>query len=504
MNAHIFQKAFKLKFLVLGSLLCLTFIFQSCKRNGRDGTNPAIDSERFSNPEEYSSFVDSTYLLFWNSLQHNYPNMPMSVMGQGISSAWGNWGMTSVSPISGAVTLDNSEHYGYAEMISGPWNNLYNVLGRMNDLLFIIENNQDAVMASLEEESLDEVIANAKALQGLSLGYLSLLYDQAYIVDENSDATNSSFSPYGEVNDKAIEKLSESVELFQNSNLTMTGWSGLVYDGGNAANLLRAFMAKFEVLQARNATEAQGIDWASVIENTQNEIMDLSPVGDGGDQWWHRMLVQGQDESWARIHQKIVKMMNPNKPDNEVPYPFPDGVINLPEISDPEDARLTSDFSHINILHPGRGVFYLGSNYVYNRYSTYSSTLQGPMDFLTSEEVALLRAEALIRTQGDRTEAATIINNTGVTRGGLEPMTAAATDDDLLRAISYERIIEFTYHGACNIWFYRRMVTPIGNSDNLNVYYLEPRTARHLPVPGFELSIQNLSIYTYGGAQPEQ
>ncbi len=490
------------KSLILSSLVLLTVAIQSCKKNAVDDLNLLVNSQRFANPEEYSSFVDSTYSTFWRALQHSQPNMPITVMSQGISSAWGNWAMRDVSP--GGVELNNDENYIYAEMISGAWNGLYEVLGRMNDLLTIINANQDAVIASIGIEGVDEVLANAKTLQGLSLGYLSLLYDQAYIVDETSDPTNSAFSPYPDVNDMAIEKLFEAVGLFENSNLTMTGWNGLIYDGDNAAILLKAFIAKFEALQARNPVEAQNVDWARVLQNTEEEIMDLSPLGDENEDWWHRLQIQGQEGNWARIHQKIVKMMNPNKPESEVPYPAPFGGFNLPPIDNPEDARVISDFTHLNIINPGRAAFLYTSSYVYTRYSDYNSTLQGPMAFLTSQEVDLLRAEALIRIQGDRGEAATIINNTGVTRGGLQPITASATDNDLLKAVSYERFIEFTFHGACNVWFYRRMITPIGNTDNLNVYYLEPNTARHLPVPGFELNFQNLPIYTYGGDQPEQ
>lgn len=499
---HKQRSAVLYKALILTSLVFLGFAVSSCKKNAVDDINLLVNSERFANPEEYSSFVDSTYLTFWRSLQHSQPNMPITVMSQGISSAWGNWAMRDVSP--GGVELNNDENYAHAEMISGAWNGLYEVLGRMNDLLTIINANQDAVIASIGNEGLNEVLANAKTLQGLSLGYLSLLYDQAYIVDETSDAANSAFSPYPDVNDKAIEKLFEAVQLFESSNLIMTGWNGLIYDGDNAANLIKAFIAKFEVLQARNPVEAQNVDWTRVLQNTEEEIMDLSPLGDENEDWWHRLQIQGQDSNWARIHQKLVKMMNPNKPDSEVPYPAPFGGFNLPAIDNPEDARVISDFTHLNLINPGRAAFLYTSSYVYTRYSDYNSTLRGPMAFLTSEEVALLRAEALIRTQGDRGEAATIINNTGVARGGLQPITTAASDNDLLRAVSYERFIEFTFHGACNVWFYRRMITPIGNTDNLNVYYLEPNTARHMPVPGFELNFQNLPVYTFGGDQPEQ
>ncbi|MBO3700686.1 RagB/SusD family nutrient uptake outer membrane protein [Roseivirga sp. E12] len=465
--------------------------------------NVNINSERFSNPREYSSIVDSTYVTFWKALQHNQPNMPMSVMAQGIGSGWGNWGMHEMG-YNPKRALNNSPNYIYSETITTAWNGLYEVLGTMNDFLSVMQTNQAQIIDELGAEAKDELIANAKGLQGLSLGYLSLLYDQAYIVDENSDPSSSNFSTYEEVNDAAGLKLAEAIGLFQGSDVEITGWNGLVYVGDNAADLLKAFMAKFEVLQARNLDELQNIDWSSVLANTTNDILDLAPIGNDKEEWWHRMLIQGQDPNWVRMHQKIIKMMNPNKPDSEVPYPYPGGIFNMPEINDPEDIRVNTDFTYKFLLNPGRLAYLLSSNYIYNRYSDYRTTLTGPMNFFTASEVSLLRAEAILKTGGDRSVAASIINNTRVLRGGLQPLTGAENLEVLLQAISYERFVEFTFHAACNVWFYRRIITPPGNQDSLNVYYLEPNSARHFPVPGFELNFNNLPIYTFGGAEPEQ
>ena len=126
------------------------------------------------------------------------------------------------------------------------------------------------------------------------------------------------------------------------------------------------------------------------------------------------------------------------------------------------------------------------------------------MNFLTVPELELLRAEALVRTNGDRTVAASIINKTRVARGGLSPMTGRESDEDLLESIAYERIVEFTWEGSCNVWFYRRMITPTDNMDSDNLYYLEPRTARHFPVPAEELSFLGMDVYTFGGDKANQ
>ena len=197
--------------------------------------------------------------------------------------------------------------------------------------------------------------------------------------------------------------------------------------------------------------------------------------------------------------------MNPSKPATEVPYPWPDGVNSFSEITTPDDNRVTTDFKYNdgNDFSAARG-YYFFSNYSYNRYESYRSGFTDPMDFLTTEELGMMRAEALIRTGGSKADAAALINVTRVNRGGLAALTGAESDADLLNAITYERIVEFTWHGSMNVWFYRRMVTPAGNTDAGNLYYLEPATARHMPVPADEQSIFGRPFKTYGGNQGEQ
>lgn len=488
--------------LLIVALAFLTIV-SGCEDLEVENLNSPDQAALLANPAEYPASINGSYSAFWQAIQLSSPNFPISVMAQGASMSWGNWGARDLGTIP-RQALQNNLTYNNRGLFTQAWNGLYSAIGPVNTILGLIAEDNLTVPDANGADITEQVVANGKALQGLVLGYLSLLYDQAYITDENSDPTALSFSSYSDVNDAAVAKLQEAVALFAGSNNVMSGFNGLTYTGDDAANVLRGFIAKFEALQARNSTEAAAVDWNTVLANSANSV-DLSPIGDGGNVWWHRLLIQGQDALWARVSQKVIKMMNPSKPEAEVPYPWPDGLAVLPEIQNPDDARLGTDITYAGApdFSAARG-YYFFSTYDYSRYESYRAGFTDPMTFLSAEEVDLLQAEALIRTGGNKVTAAGLINNTRVGRGGLAPLTGLESDADMLNAITYERIVEFTWHGSCNVWFHRRMVTPAGNTDATNVYYLEPATARHLPVPADELSIFGLPFYTFGGTQPEQ
>jgi len=492
----------KYKLFILAAAFA-TFVM-GCEDLEVENLNAPDRATLLSNPAEYPASINGAYTSFWRAIQLSQPNFPISVMAQGPTMSWGNWGARDMGTVP-RQALQNNLTYSNRGTWRNPWNGLFATLGPLNSILKIIAEDPTIIIPDgTGNDITQQTIANAKAVQGLKMGYLSLSFDEAYIVDENSDPSVLELQPYGAVNDAAIAKLEEAIAMFSGSSYVMDGWFGLSFTGDDAANILRGFVAKFEMAQARNSGEAAAVDWTKVLANTANPV-GLSPVGDAGFNWWHRLLIQGQDGGWARVSQKVIKLMNPSKPDTEVPYPWPDGVNSYDPITTPDDNRVTTDFTYNdgNDFSASRGYYFFG-NYSYSRYLSYRAGFTDPMDFLTTEELGMMRAEALIRTGGSKADAAALINETRVNRGGLAALTGAESDADLLNAITYERIVEFTWHGSMNVWFYRRMVTPAGNTDAGNLYYLEPATARHMPVPADEQSIFGRPFKTYGGNQGEQ
>src|SRR5688572_18175768 len=112
--------------------------------------------------------------------------------------------------------------------------------------------------------------------------------------------------------------------------------------------------------------------------------------------------------------------------------------IMAPQNGATNDRRLaagtTGDYRYAgNVIgDPARGIF-MQSAYWHNRYIGHArssaTSARTAVPYLLAAENDLLIAEAEIRrTGGDRARAATLINNTRVTRGGLTPMTAANTN----------------------------------------------------------------------------
>jgi hypothetical protein len=102
----------------------------------------------------------------------------------------------------------------------------------------------------------------------------------------------------------------------------------------------------------------------------------------------------------------------------------------------------------------------------------------------------LLQAEALIRSGGALATAATLINKTRVTRGGLSAATAGDGVSGLLTKLGYEMEVELLGLGASPYYWRRRI-------DGL----LEG-TPREMPVPAKELGVKGEALYTWGGTGP--
>lgn len=477
----------------------------SCESLDTENLNELDSSDVYADQTTYGSVIDGAFLTWWQAIQLNQPNMPISVAAQTMSSSWGNWGMQDLGTIP-RQPVQNTFTYTNRGFMTTPWAGLNASLGQANEVLRAMNSLFDG---HIEDENgndiTDHVLANGKMLQGLSLGWLGLIFDQAGIVDESiatEDLASVQLSPYTEVIDAAVTKLLEAATLFEGDpTATHSAINGLNYDNVQAAGFCKSYAAKLLAYKARNAAETQANDWGRILTIANGGLNeDISPAGDGNF-WWTRILIQGQIPLWARVSQRVINMMeggtggpttdDPNHP--TAPYPWPNGVSGMPAIANPVDNRINTDFAYNSGVQfqSARG-YYFFSSYNFKKHNGYLAAYLGPMAHLTLNEQNLIKAEALVRTGGNRLQAATYINNTRVDRGGLTPLTGLESDDVLLKAITYERLVEFGWDGALNGWFHRRMTTA-------DQYKLQPGTPEQLPIPAQELEILGMDVYTFGG-----
>lgn len=485
--------------------IVIAFGVTSCEDLETENLNELDSRAVYADQTTYGSIIDGAFLTWWQAIQLDQPNMPVSVAAQTLSSSWGNWGMQDLGTIP-RQPVQNTFTYTNRGFMTTPWNRLNGALGQANEVLRAMNDLYDGKIEDEDGNDItDGVLANAKMLQGLTLGWLGLMFDQAGIVDETiaiEDLPSVELSPYTEVIEAAVTKLSEAATLFEGDpTATHIAINGLNYDNVQAAGFCRSYAAKFLAYKARNAAETEANDWARILSFANGGVnSDISPAGDG-NYWWTRILINGQIPLWGRVSQRIINMMEggsggPSTDDPEhptAPYPWPNGVSSLPEITNPVDDRISTDFVYnTGVQFQSARGYYFFSSYHFQKYAYYQTAYLGPMPHLTLNEQNLIKAEALIRTGGNKLQAAEYINNTRVDRGGLTPMLGTESNDDLLKALYYERLVEFAWDGALNGWFHRRMTT-------VDQYKLQPGTPEQMPVPAQELEILGLDIYTFGG-----
>lgn len=199
---------------------------------------------------------------------------------------------------------------------------------------------------------------------------------------------------------------------------------------------------------------------------------DIVFVGDGCTVFCPEMQSWTNDIFGIRVHTRVANLLDPAT--QATPYP----VGGNPQPNSADDrlgdgsfgtvgmegdygtieatANAGTDFawSSYEAFFPSRGQYHQ-SSIGHIRYdasgtqalnSIYSAF--GPVPLVPKSQNDLIRAEALVRSGGSLVIAATLINNTRVTRGGL---TAAAAGDGavtLLRYIEYENEIELLSLGA--------------------------------------------------------
>jgi len=426
------------------------------------------------------------------------------------------------------------------------WYGYYNVLTTANNVLSGIE----TLHVCFDDDcSVDSTLtqrnkAISRMLQGMSLAGIAMIYDQGFIVDENTDLSapkNLPFSTRQEVRDAALAKLNQAyTEAGVLTWNTETEWAGIgagtVYSNVQIQQLIRTMQAELIAMFPRNAAENTAADWAAVANYASQGISSGTKFD-----WQYYIDITtrecgiaciknwGNSVSTERVDTRVAALLTTNHQD---PWPPPDGnpcptVSADKRVGDgtygpannanfdqvgiaPADAGAGTDYAcaGVAIFPPARGSYHQ-SNLQHVRYHALASrgedlpaddgTGQDPL--FTTQMNDLLWAEGLIRSGGSAVTAAGKINNSRVTRGGLTALTGAEGTPALITALQYEQEIEFMGQGVTPFFNRRRSGYNAAAAGGRPAYVdgLIPGTPRHMPVPAKELDILTRAVYTFGG-----
>lgn len=491
-----------------------------------DVENPnAPDTRRaLASAGDVKSLIGSSFLGYWEIAQFNSSGALYAGLADQNTSAWGNYGYLAYTS-EPRVAWDNSPQVDSDIRASGhePWFECYAAIRSASDGL-------RAMDEGIVDLGADAPVARAwaKLTQGLCHGFLGMVYDKAYIVDEGTQLTDEAgnailpeFHPYNDVVDAAIGYLQEAMDIASaNSFTTPASWmNGTVWDSDRMVAVIHSYMARFMANTPRSPSEAGNVDWAAVESHIRQGVgsvvngtgSDFVITGGAGP-WWSGMKVWS---AWPSFLAHIdVRQVGPadqsgqyqdwiGESNPELRMPFD---VETPDARIPDPGGIGAEGYVIHAaapFPPERGTYHLSnyarSEYIFS-YFTPNFTFDGPIVEISRREMDMLLAEALIE-QGKTAEALDILNYYRVNHGGLPPATAAGvagpdcvprTDDgscgDLEDVLAYEFGIEEHATSA-----------GIAYSFDRRHGLLVSGTFVHYPVPGKELEIRQEPLYTFGG-----
>ena len=435
----------------------------------------------------------------------------------------GTCGPQTEGPYYPRVEWQNNPASAQRTQIEAYWYGYYSSLSSANAVVGGIRNG-----LIIEDSSNTKMVETMAVLtEALDWSALAMNYDQAFIVDYNTDLNTLQFSPAAEVRDSAAAKFDEAIALATANTFSVPGkyfgFTGSKYSNVDIVKIANTMAARNLAYFARNAAQTAAVDWARVLGYASQGIssggtpFSLTFHQDGCNTWCDFLKVWTNDVTTMRIHTRVAHLMDP------VTQPDPWDITKNTNPSSLDkrlgDGTFRGDAGYASSVldsHPdttGNG----GTDYVWVigqefgnktrgswhqsavgqvRYDSFPGcgdnpqgtgapgVLDAPM--VLAAENDLIWAEALIRSSGDLTLAATLINNTRVGRGGLAPATGA--DANLLDELQYEQSVELPGSNTAPYYNMRR------------IDKLEPLTPHEYPVPAKELGVDQLPLYTCGGA----
>lgn len=488
-------KVYKLAFALI---IALGFLTYSCADLEVENMNEPDSARALANPDDLSSLAGGAFRTFHNAMQaYDGPALSMGTMADQNTCSWGNAAMKDLSS-EPRVGFINSLTYSYFPVVRNFWEDSYGAISAVNDVLKAIE--EKGIEIGTDGSETEMVKAWCYFVSGVAHGYLGLTYDQANIIEWNTDLETLEMSPYQTVIESSLALLDQAISIAGSASFSLPDkWlGGDSYSNAELAQLANSYAARILAYSSRNKAHNESIDWSKVLNYANNGIKkSLKPVLGSNygyyDDFWLYQVYPG----WGRIDHRIINLMDPDYPSrfaqDGVTWTTADGTD--PGEAESADARLLSDMEFLpdNNFRPDRG-FYHFSHY---RYSRWDEEALEPNDYGSYPkptfhvwENELLKAEAMART-GNVSGAVTILNDPSGARKmrGQLPDVTSTSATDVLWTVFYEKDVELIDSGMGIAFF-----------DMRRRDMLQRGTILHYPVPMTELEIIQAEIYTIGGA----
>lgn len=386
------------------------------------------------------------------------------------------------------------------------------------------------------------VLSKAYLLRGIARGYLGLIYDKAFYVDEFYDYSGDLIiADYSTLIDSALSDLDKAIKLTTKPTDIRYSEFTFPFDnipGGNENwnesdlhVIANSFAARILASKARTFEEAQQTDWEQVLtytkgaisDNTRLNVFSLSNIGSAGELAnyfvdWTTFIVNGDvntGSGYLPVDLKVIHLLDPNYPTEYPENAIEDTLLTLPKATS-TDPRLAAYYNYTQ----NKGFLNLERNRAL--FSTYlNKRMYGGNDWWVAEnkivlftkaEIDYLKAEAHFML-GNKSMAASILNESpaGIGRTELDfslpALRAGYIDENSISGNHFfsgtESKTEFQLallreysvelEGLAGIglqWFFMR------RHD-----LLQEGTATMYPIPASEVIHYGIPNYTFGGVE---
>jgi hypothetical protein len=477
----------KLKYILLTILI--SFVFVSCEDLVVKNLNDPDFAMATSNANDLKGIAGGL-VNQWFQRTHEYygPGLGLWVMADAGTCSFGNAGMRALSN-EPRLVFDNTPAYQDVIINEGLYSTMHAVISQSNDIL---KNTVKSDVKIIAEGGTDETpLVNAVAYfaQGISLGYLGLLYDRAYIITEDVNLTEDEIvlKPYSEVIDAAVASLEKCIIYCESNTFILpSSWIPSVtpYDNVSLGQLAHSMIARILANSPRNKAENSSVNWQKVYDHTLKGItFDFAPITDDVT-WYDYYHAYADYAGWGMTDMRVVHMMDPNMP---AKWPGANGFDVIPDPAvDPFDHRLLTDFEYMSScsFKPERGYYHF-SCYRHKRIDKYLETWTEPCTDMYVAENDLLKAEAALMLNRLEESASIINSGTRISRGEMPTITANA--QEISDAIFHERNIELFLSGLGIEFFTMRKADLLQEGSFL-----------HFPIPGSQLQVLKMDYYTFG------
>jgi hypothetical protein len=424
------------------------------------------DTKRvLTDPASVENLAAGALKSWLNVSQAMDPDGALTTMADNYTASWNNYQMRLYSSEPRSSWQNDPSATARVE-IEAYWYGYYAALSSSNDVLTAVR-----TLGLFDGEADSAMVENlAVLLQGLTVGQLALNYDQGFVV---------TLSTRQQMRDWALAKLDTAIAIANaNTYEWPSAWTGGAGCGGGeprahasapctnveVAQIANTMAARLIAYFPRAAAEAQtAAEWDRVAGYASNGMSSGTPfdfgfTGDGCVKFCDELRLWADDITSMRMDTRVANMLDPAT--QVTPWPDPAGnpQPNSPDkrLGDgtydsnaslctdgytvcPATAGAGTDFAYspLAIFRPARGQYHQSNvgqiRYDYVGFSAPDGS-GGGFGFspvVLAAENDLLWAEALIRgTLPNLATAATLINNTRVTRGGLAPAAAGTAPPD--------------------------------------------------------------------------